>query len=352
RIRGRAMIRRPGAYYTGDTTPARAFMSSLTRFSVARALAVALLATVSGCAMFGGLPFHSRMRAISVGTQPREFILHVPSSYHADHATSLVILLHGRGARAASFERSTGMSRKADREGFIVAYPQALGSPSLWHTAVDGSPRVDDVAFIRTIIDSVSKQYAIDPARIYVAGHSNGAFMAYRIGSALSARVAAIGISAGSIGRITRTGDTLRIREPVTPVSVIAFHGKADRSVPYDGGPESDGPRRIVPTPQSVDFWVNSDGCNDQARSDTTERGNLVRDVYTGCKGGTEVVLYTIMDGTHKWPGDQTPWWKFAGSASNAVSATDAMWAFFVAHPKQSLQQRPDSARTGTAVTR
>jgi polyhydroxybutyrate depolymerase len=280
------------------------------------------------------------MTAVPVGSEQREFILHVPPSYRSDHPTALVILLHGHGARAAAFERSTGMSVKADKEGFIAVYPQALGSPSSWHSSVDGSSRTDDVAFIRTIIDSLSRTYAIDPARIYVAGHSNGAFMAYRVGSALSSRIAALGISAGSIGRITSTGDTLRIREPVTPVSVIAFHGKADRAVPYDGGAEADGPRRIVPAPQSIDFWVGSDGCTSRPRSDTTQHGNLVRDDYTGCRNGTEVVLYTIMDGTHKWPGDQTPWWKFAGSASDAISATDAMWSFFAAHPKQGETRR------------
>ena len=314
------------------------------RLRSVRPFVFALAFAVPGCALFGGLPRHSRLAAIPVGAEHREFILHVPGSYRPDHPTSLVIMLHGHGARAASFERSTGMSRKADRDGFIVVYPQALGSPSVWHTAVDGSARIDDVAFIRTIIDSLSRSFAIDPARIYVAGHSNGAFMAYRVGSVLSARIAALGISAGSIGRITRGGDTLRIREPVTPVSVIAFHGRADRSVPYDGGAESDGPRRIVPTPQSIDFWVTSDGCPPAAHSDTTERGNLVRDDYAGCRDGTEVVLYTIMDGTHKWPGDETPWWKFAGPASHTNSPTDAMWAFVAAPPNQRGAAPADSA--------
>lgn len=293
------------------------------------------VAAASGCALVGGLPARSHQLAVPVGAQARTYILHVPRGIGADDHPALVVMLHGHGARAESFERSTGMSRKADREKFIVVYPQALGSPSVWHSAIDGSHRIDDVAFIQTLIDSLVSRYHVDPHRVYVAGHSNGAFMAYRVGAALSSRVAALGISAGSIGRITARGDTLRIRTPDVPVAVIAFHGKADRSVPYDGGPETDGPRHIVPTEASIRFWVTSDGCSGVPQSATWNAGNVIRDDYTGCRAGTEVVLYTIVDGTHRWPGDQTPWWKFAGRTSTAVSATDTMWDFFQAHPKQ-----------------
>ena len=118
---------------------------------------------------------------------------------------------------------------------------------------------------------------------------------------------------------------------------MIAFHGKADNSVPYYGGKESDGPRRIVPEPQSVNFWVNTDGVQrDAGHHRRSTDGNVVRDEYGGCRNGTAVVLFTVNDGTHKWYGDKTPWWKFSGHASDAISATDEMWAFFAAHPQAS----------------
>ncbi len=294
-----------------------------------------------GCAGLSVLPSRSRDLGLRVGQEQRDYILHVPRSYRSDRPSALVILLHGHGSRAQTFEQLTGMSSKADRNDFIAAYPQALGSPSVWHTGVDGSARIDDVAFIRILIDSISSAYNVDPNRVYVAGHSNGAFMAYRVGSALSARVAAIGISAGSIGRITSRGDTVRIEAPSNPVPVIAFHGKDDNMVPYDGGKETDGPRRIVPTPQSIRFWVNSDGCDITPDSTVLEKGNVIRDDYTGCRAGSEVVLYTIVDGTHKWPGDKTPWWKFWGHTNDKLSATDEMWSFFKAHPRQTA----DSSR-------
>lgn len=322
-----------------------------------RPAAVALAGLLmTGCALAGALPARSHAYVVPVGAQMRSYILHVPRGLGPDDHPALVVMLHGHGARAESFERSTGMSQKADREKFIVVYPQALGSPSVWHSAVDGSIRIDDVAFIRTLIDSLVARHHVDPRRVYVAGHSNGAFMAYRIGSALSSRVAAVGVSAGSIGRITRRGDTLRIRTPAEPVAVIAFHGKADRSVPYDGGPEVDGPRHIVPTPESIHFWVTGNGCNPVAASDTVDGGNVIRDDYTGCQNGSEVVLYTIVDGTHRWPGDHTPWWKFSGNTGHSsVDATDLMWAFFEAHARRPLAtdsvRDTSSSNTPSGVT-
>lgn len=328
------MIRYRSAYSGYECVPI--MKSGFPRHIAAPLVAIAVAIGVTACAGLSVLPARSRDVGLRVGREQRDYILHVPRSYDQRRPTALVVLLHGHGSRAQTFERLTGMSRKADRNDFIVAYPQALGSPSVWHTGVDGSVRIDDVAFIRTLVDSIRATYNIDPNRIYVAGHSNGAFMAYRIGSALSSTVAAIGISAGSIGRITSRGDTVRIQAPSNPVSVIAFHGRADDMVPYDGGAETDGPRRIVSAPASIQLWVQSDGC--VAAPDTTvlEKGNVVRDDYTGCRSGTEVVFYTIADGTHKWAGDKTPWWKFWEHTNNSLSATDEMWSFFKTHPKLS----------------
>ncbi len=317
-------------------------MSKPLRSRAMRAFAtIAAPCTLAACSAMGVLPARSRDFGLNVGREQRSYILHVPRSYRSGVPAPLVLLLHGHGSRAETFESLTGMSHTADRDGFIVAYPQALGSPSVWHSGVDGSTRVDDVAFIRALIGSISNRYNIDADRIYVGGHSNGAFMAYRIGAALSSTVAAIGISAGSIGRITGRGDTVRVNAPAEPVSVIAFHGKADNMVPYDGGKETDGPQRIVPVPESISLWVNADGCRPTADSTSLENGNVVRENYSGCRAGTEVILYTIVDGTHRWTGDRTPWWKFWDRGDHSISATNEMWSFFRSHPKQPTAGAP-----------
>jgi len=270
-----------------------------------------------------------------VGGELRTYLLHIPAHYDTIRRAPLVIVLHGHGGSAENFEKYTGMSDKADAEGFIVAYPQALGDPSDWHTAIDGPSKRDDIQFVREIIDLLEHKYRIDRRRIYAAGHSNGGIMTYRLASTLSDKLAAVGVTAGSIGMIDEKGDTLRIAPPPHPVSVIHFHGMQDHDVPYRGGPESDGPDNIVSVRNTIGFWVNVDHCNATPASRTVSNDrNVVIDSYHSCAKGTAVELYTIMDGAHRWPGDDVPWYTFPDRDDSDIVATDVMWNFFAAHPR------------------
>lgn len=270
-----------------------------------------------------------------VAGELRTYLLHIPAHYDTIRRAPLVIVLHGHGESAENFEKYTGMSDEADDEGFIAVYPQALGDPSDWHTAIDGPSRRDDIAFVRGIIDLLEHKYRIDHRRIYAAGHSNGGIMTYRLASTLSDKIAAVGVTAGSIGMVDDKGDTLRIEPPAHPVSVIHFHGMADPSVPYRGGPESDGPDNIVSVKNTIGFWLNADHCNSTPASRTvSDNRNVIVDAYHPCAKGTAVTLYTIIDGTHRWPGDDVPWYTFPGRDDSDIVATDVMWNFFAAHPR------------------
>lgn len=322
----------------------RATLSSVTisvATSVATAGAIMAISSLGACrlnSVSGGSAGSTTVQHLRVAREQRSYRLHLPARFDTSHSSPLVIVLHGHGESAENFEKYTGMSEKADAEGFIAVYPQALGDPSDWHTAVDGSGRRDDIAFIRAIIEVLSRKYHIDARRVYAAGHSNGGFMTYRLASTLSDRIAAIGVTAGSIGMIDERGDTLRIAPPAYPVSVIHFHGLADPSVPYSGGAESDGPDNIVSVPNTIRFWVTADHCPmaPSSRSVSANR-NVITERYEPCASGTAVVLYTIVDGTHRWPGDEVPWWTFPGREVSDVDATDRMWDFFVAHPKRPI---------------
>jgi len=270
-----------------------------------------------------------------VAGELRTYLLHIPAHYDTIRRAPLVIVLHGHGESASNFEKYTGMSDKADQEGFIAVYPQALGDPSDWHTAIDGPATRDDIAFVRNIIDLLERNYRIDHNRIYAAGHSNGGFMAYRLASTLSDKLAAVGVTAGSIGMIDDRNDTLRIAPPAHPVSVIHFHGIADPSVPYAGGAESDGPDNIVSVRNTIKFWIKADRCDPgRVTRSISDNGNVIIDRYQPCAKNTAVALYTIVDGTHRWPGDDVPWYTFPGRDDSDVVATDVMWDFFAAHPR------------------
>ena len=314
----------------------RALLPRATSLSIA-GLALAAL-SLPGCASSTVRPGSEGVttrQTMTVAGIPRTYLLHIPAHYDTIRRAPLVIVLHGHGESADNFEKYTGMSDKADLEGFIAVYPQALGDPSDWHTAIDGPSKRDDIAFVRNIINLLERKYRIDTRRIYAAGHSNGGIMTYRLASTLSDKIAAIGVTAGSIGMIDDHGDTVRYAPPAHPVSVIHFHGLEDADVPYHGGAESDGPDNIVSVRNTVSFWLTADHCPTTAASRTVSADrNVIVDSYTPCAKGTAVTLYTIIDGTHRWPGDDVPWYTFPGRDDSDISATDVMWDFFAAHPR------------------
>jgi Poly(3-hydroxybutyrate) depolymerase len=112
----------------------------------------------------------------------------------------------------------------------------------------------------------------------------------------------------------------------------VAFHGKADTTVPYSGGDGDIGYRRgYMSAPSSVDTFAKRDGCDSSSES-VRANGNVVEKDYSGCDGGSAVVFVTIGDLTHKWPGDRHGFGLLTDRSD--VRATDKMWEIFKTHPK------------------
>ncbi len=258
---------------------------------------------------------------IEVGGRTREYILHVPAGYSGKTAP-LVIVLHGAVQGAANAESMSGMSALADKEKFIAVYPNGTGKLPTWNAGnccgYAQQNNIDDIAFLRAIVAKLEKDYAIDTKRVYVTGISNGAMMSYRAACEMADVVAAVAPVEGAQNVPCK---------PAAPVSVIVFHGTADRLVPFNGGvsPFQVGPHRTdTSVAETIAFWVKENGCAPAPKSEQSTEVDI--DTYSGCKDSTGVALYAIQGGHHMWPGT-----KMSGVK---ISATDVMWKFFAQHPK------------------
>jgi polyhydroxybutyrate depolymerase len=302
-----------------------------------RLLTVAATAVAAYCAAAYPLGLHSPLDSITLpaGTesktlefsgQTRRYLIHRPKGYDSKTPLPLVLVLHGAMQRTAGIERMSGMSAKADKENFLAAYPAGTSRSGLAPTWNAGAccgyaltHKVDDVGFLRALIDRLEHDYTVDPKRIFVTGISNGGMMSYRLACELADRIAAIAPVEGA--------QDLECR-PSGPASVIVFHGTADHLVPYNGGrsPFQLGPVRTdTPVRSTVAFWVKQDNCSTTPKHEETRQLRI--DTYSGCKDGAGVALYTIPGGHHMWPGTRL--------SLNHVPATDIMWSFFAAHPKK-----------------
>jgi polyhydroxybutyrate depolymerase len=123
--------------------------------------------------------------SLSYGGQERTYILHIPSSYDAARPTPLVIVFHGFGLNAEEMIRITGFNVQADARGFLVVYPNGSGRTSSWNggdcCGEAAIKQVDDVGFVGALIEELAKSFNLDARRVYAAGFSNGAIMAYRL---------------------------------------------------------------------------------------------------------------------------------------------------------------------------
>lgn len=234
---------------------------------------------------------------IESGGQTRQSLLHVPATYKPEEPAALVLVFHGAGIGAERFVSYSRFSNVADREGFLVVYPQGLDE--FWNP----SPGSRDVQFIRDLIDHLQRRCSVDPNRIYASGHSNGGAMADRLACELADRIAAIGTISGAYQRSGQCS-------PSRPVPVFAIHGTADSIVPYEGIPEW------------AAAWAERNGC-DPEPVDIPHNVLIGEERWSNCSEGAEVILYTIQDLGHDWTHD-------------LINFGQTIWDFFEQHPLDS----------------
>jgi polyhydroxybutyrate depolymerase len=258
----------------------------------------------------------SHTNGIISGGEPRRYLLYIPASYQPEKPAALVFGFHGNNGRAEHLEAYSGFSPLADREGFIVAYPQGSGEHPTWE-AWQGSK---DVQFVYDLIDRIATICSVDPHRIYATGHSLGGGMANRLACDLSKRIAAIGPVAGAYQDDEHCS-------PSRPVPVLAVHGTQDSVIFYNGfGGEQGMPPGAyftvgTPIPQWASTWAKRNGCSATA-SIVFEKDPVSGQHWGECRSGADVVLYTIHGGEHGWP---TPTTDF--------DAAQVIWDFFIKHP-------------------
>jgi len=274
------------------------------------------------------------LRTVTHDHRARSYLVHLPPGYHPERPTPAVLVFHGGLGSAENARHTTQMHVVADTAGFVVIYPNGTGRSGdrllTWNggrcCGFAAAQRVDDVGFVRALLADLQTVVNVDPRRIYAAGISNGAIMAYRLACELSDRIAAIGAVAG-----TQNLDTCA---PDRPVPVLHIHGDRDGHVPYHGGVGERSRARVSFTSveDTIGFWVRHNGCGPEAR--VTQTGNIRQSIYGQCNQDARVQLITVVGGGHAWPGGE-PAWRGGDVPTREMNASEVLWAFFAAHPKR-----------------
>lgn len=271
---------------------------------------------------------------LTVDGVSRVVIVHAPSGYQGSVPVALILNLHGSGSTATQQEQLSGMDAASDRDGYIVAYPQAripAGSGFDWN--IPGVPLIggayppataaSDVSFLTTLVSGLGTRYCISRDQVFATGISGGGRMASQLACDSSATFAAVAPVAG-----------LRYPSPCATtraVPVIAFHGTADPIDPYGGNGQA---YWTYSVPAAAQRWAGHNRCQPAPATRAASGYTVIS--YGGCTAAATVELYAVTGEGHGWPGGPplpAGVTRVLGPQSDAVDANSTMWSFFAAHP-------------------
>lgn len=279
-------------------------------------------------------------RDLTVDQRERYYLVHVPKLKQPKSGWPVVLIFHGGASNAETMVTFTGLNDKADKAGFVAVYPSGTGRTQRVLTFNGGNccgramtEKVDDVKFVRSLLDDLESVVQVDRKRVFATGMSNGAIMSYLLASEMADRIAAIAPVAGPMG----TADC----SPSQPVAVCHFHGSDDAFAPLAGGRGSRSISRtdFYSVDHSIQAWVKANRCKTAPTVTSLPKSvddgtSVTRAVYSGGKKETEVVLYTINGMGHTWPGGENRL-RFLGATTKNLSANDVMWEFFQKHARK-----------------
>lgn len=260
-------------------------------------------------------PAGSSGHTVVSGETNRTFELFRPKSL--PEAAPLVVMLHGGFGSGTQAQQAYGWDELAEREHFVVVYPDGLDRAWAVGGGCCGNPGrtgVDDVAFIKEVVSRVKQLVPIDSTRVYATGMSNGGIFAYRL-ACDTKLFAAIGPVAATL---------LGPCPTPAPVSVLHIHGAADANVRMDGRvgegvAKIDGPS----VSEVLAIWHKANECAAPTETTTSPLTTTV----AACRDGRSVKLITIAGAGHQWPGS-------GRKSAVPLDATRELWNFFAAYPK------------------
>jgi poly(3-hydroxybutyrate) depolymerase len=235
----------------------------------------------------------AQTQSMQIAGVARTYIVHAPSGLNNP---PFVLNIHGYNMDAASEQSYTKMDQVADREKFIVVYPNAINKS--WDMS-----GANDFTFLMAIIDSVDKKYKIDRTRIYSCGFSQGGFMTFNLACRYSDIFAAIAPTSGNMS------GTCTLKRPM---SMRLTFGTNEG---FTGG--------TAAFMENVTKWIAMIHCPETpvvTRPYPSSNPNSVvtRLLYGPCDQGTEVIADSVRTGQHEWP----------MNTSDRINNSEETWAF------------------------
>ena len=253
----------------------------------------------------------------------RTYLVFTPKNYTGDTNVPLVIYLHAYNWSPVEGMNYTTLRDVAEANGFLVVY---AGGAENWNSGIGDNLNyptsdVNDVGFINALIDKLSDQYSIDPARIYATGFGNGGMMAYKLACQLSDRIAAIAAVVALF-----PNSTAEECDPARPVPVLHIHGTEYWGAPIEGTDD------WYSADETIKFWTDHNNCLESHTTmlqdlDPQDGCTVEKTSYSNCSNNSNVIYYKVINGGGTWPGAHP--YDSLGTTNRDIDAGVEIWNFF-----------------------
>jgi polyhydroxybutyrate depolymerase len=278
------------------------------------------VAPSSGCAHPVGAaagaavaPGRETTLSLQAGPVHGSYELSVPKPGRGRRPRPLILLFYGFDSDPAAFSALTGLPARGAAAGYLVAVPHHQAGESEWQFGGHGT----DAAFVAAMVASIERRDCVDRRAVFAAGFSAGAAFTLAYACSHQNQIAAITTVAVEF----EAGCT-------RPLPILAFHGTDDPLIPYRNGAIglSLPGIKVRGTERNMGDWARLDHCRPGAPS-IRIGSQVVRQQWSGCRRGTEVILYSVLGGGHTWPGADPA--RAIGLTTDQVSATALALSFF-----------------------
>lgn len=276
--------------------------------------------------LFLSLSVFSQAKSFNHENEKRRYMIYLPQAYHSktDKNFPVVFNFHGGGMTMTEHMFYTGMNETAEKNEFIVVYPQGIKEDWNVGFGMSYTKGTNDVGFIDFLLTNLMEEYRIDKQRVYATGLSRGGFFTHRLAAELPERFSAI----ASIGAPLPDSVAVFHKHKI-PVSVMTIHGTADSIVKYKGKENA-----YFSAEETYQYWNNHNEVENFAEIteiiDYLKNDNTSVHIKTKVQNGISGTLVSIKNGGHTWPGRNAFNIGFPlGITTQEIDVNELVWKFF-----------------------
>jgi polyhydroxybutyrate depolymerase len=284
------------------------------------------------------------------GQGVRGYSVMVPSGVAAGTTLPVLLSLHGGGGSALIQASTSLLSELAETRKLLVVYLNGTGAIQTYNAgACCGSAQtgaVDDVAYVRAVLDDITAHHTIDTARVYASGFSNGGMMAHRLACEMADRISGIAAVSGASAQFDRSHNVYYSCNPSRPIPILHVHATNDRNYPFAGGVGAGiSSTDFYPVDSTIADWIVRNNVAPQytavsvTRTTTCYRYATVANTalpsapVTLCKVDPPDVYDAANDivfgGGHSWPGGSRSPSPSADAPVTDFSVNQYLWSYF-----------------------